>query len=58
MTEKSMTKADFVTSIVPLGVRHHGCFMTVQMPTMADVNQSKFSAPGIVPGFIVSCSAS
>jgi len=52
MTEKSMTKADFVTSIVLLAFGITVVFMSVQMPTMADANQSKFSAPGIVPGFI------
>ncbi|MHB9152884.1 MAG: tripartite tricarboxylate transporter TctB family protein [Spirochaetales bacterium] len=52
MTEKSMTKADFVTSIVLLAFGITVVVMSVQMPTMADANQSKFSAPGIVPGFI------
>ncbi|MHB0898381.1 MAG: tripartite tricarboxylate transporter TctB family protein [Spirochaetales bacterium] len=52
MTEKSMTKADFVTSIVLLAFGITVVVKSVQMPTMADANQSKFSAPGIVPGFI------
>lgn len=52
MTEKSMTKADFVTSIVLLAFGITVVVMSIQMPVMADANQSKFSAPGIVPGFI------
>ena len=52
MTEKSMTKADFITSIVLLAFGIAVVVMSIQMPTVADANQSKYSAPGIVPGFI------
>jgi len=52
MTEKSMTKADFITSIVLLAFGIAVVVMSIQMPSVADANQSKYSAPGIVPGFI------
>ncbi|HEY9055454.1 MAG TPA: tripartite tricarboxylate transporter TctB family protein [Rectinemataceae bacterium] len=52
MTEKSMLKADFVTSIVLIVFGAAIIVFSAQMPTMADRNQSVFSAPGIVPGFI------
>ena len=52
MTEKSMAKADFITSIVLLAFGIAVVVMSIQMPTLADANQSKYSAPGIVPGFI------
>jgi len=52
MTEKSMLKADFFTSIVLFLFGTAILVISLQMPTMADQNQSKFSAPGIVPGFI------
>lgn len=52
MTEKSMAKADFITSIVLLAFGIAVVVLSIQMPTLADANQSKYSAPGIVPGFI------
>ncbi|TXT46194.1 MAG: hypothetical protein FD137_1293 [Spirochaetes bacterium] len=52
MTEKSMVKADFVTSVVLIALGLAIIVLSLQMPTMADRNQSVFSAPGVVPGFI------
>jgi hypothetical protein len=52
MTEKSMLKADFFTSIVLFAFGTAIFVISLRMPTMADQNQSVFSAPGIVPGFI------
>ncbi len=52
MTEKSMVKADFVTSVILIAMGIAILVMSIQMPTMADRNQSVFSAPGVVPGFI------
>jgi uncharacterized membrane protein len=52
MTEKSMLKADFFTSIILTIFGTAILVISLQMPTMADRNQSVFSAPGIVPGFI------
>jgi putative tricarboxylic transport membrane protein len=52
MTEKSMVKADLVTSIVLVVFGIVVLVMSIQMPTMADRNQSIYSAPGVVPGFI------
>ncbi len=52
MTEKSMLKADFITSLVLIVFGAAVVYFSTQMPTMADRNQSVFSAPGIVPGFI------
>jgi len=52
MTEKSMVKADLITSILLLIFGTAILVISIQMPTMADRNQSIFSAPGIVPGFI------
>lgn len=52
MTEKSMAKADFITSVILTAFGIAVVVLSIQMPTMADFNQSKFSAPGLVPGFI------
>ena len=52
MTEKSMVKADLVTSVVLVVFGIAVLVMALQMPTMADRNQSIYSAPGVVPGFI------
>jgi len=52
MTEKSMVKADLITSIVLIVFGIAIVTISVQMPTMADRNQSIYSAPGVVPGFI------
>ena len=52
MTEKSMVKADFVTSVILIAMGIAILVLSIQMPTMADRNQSVFSAPGVVPGFI------
>ncbi len=52
MTEKSMVKADFVTAVVLIVIGIAILIISIQMPTMADRNQSVFSAPGVVPGFI------
>jgi len=52
MTEKSMVKADLITSILLLAFGIAILVISIQMPTMADRNQSIYSAPGVVPGFI------
>lgn len=52
MTEKSMVKADFITSVVLVALGLAIIVLSLRMPTMADRNQSVFSAPGVVPGFI------
>jgi hypothetical protein len=52
MTEKSMVKADLVTSTLLLAMGIAIVLMSLQMPTMADRNQSVWSAPGVVPAFI------
>lgn len=52
MTEKSMVKADFVTSIVLITAGIGIVTSALRMPTMADQNQSVWSAPGVVPTFI------
>ncbi|MDD3981934.1 MAG: tripartite tricarboxylate transporter TctB family protein [Spirochaetia bacterium] len=52
MTEKSMVKADFVTSVIFIAMGIAILVLSIQMPTMADRNQSVYSAPGVVPGFI------
>lgn len=52
MTEKSMVKADLITSILLLVFGAAILLLSIQMPTMADYNQSIYSAPGVVPGFI------
>ncbi len=52
MTEKSMLKADFFTSIILFAFGTAVLVLSTQMPTMVDRNQSVYSAPGIVPGFI------
>lgn len=52
MTEKSMLKADLITSIVLIAFGTAILVLSLGMPTMADQNQSVYSAPGIVPGFI------
>jgi hypothetical protein len=52
MTEKSMVKADFFTAVILIVIGIAIVIISIQMPTMADRNQSVFSAPGVVPGFI------
>jgi putative tricarboxylic transport membrane protein len=52
MTEKSMVKADLVTSVILVAMGIAILVLSIQMPTMADRNQSVYSAPGVVPGFI------
>ncbi|MCX7028403.1 MAG: tripartite tricarboxylate transporter TctB family protein [Spirochaetes bacterium] len=52
MTEKSMLKADFFTSLVLTAFGAAVLILSIQMPILAEVNQSQYSAPGIVPGFI------
>ena len=52
MTDKSMAKADFITSLTLLAFGIAIVVLSIQMPMATDANQSKFSAPGIVPGFI------
>lgn len=52
MTEKSMLKADFFTSLIMTAFGAAILILSIKMPTMADYNQSIYSAPGIVPGFI------
>ncbi len=52
MTEKSMLKADLVTSIILMAFGTAVLVLSIKMPTIADANQSIYSAPGVVPGFI------
>jgi len=52
MTEKSMVKADLITSIILVAFGIAIVTISIRMPTMADYNQSIYSAPGVVPGFI------
>ncbi|MDP2791184.1 MAG: tripartite tricarboxylate transporter TctB family protein, partial [Rectinemataceae bacterium] len=47
-----MVKADLITSILLVVFGIAIVAISAQMPTMADRNQSIYSAPGVVPGFI------
>jgi putative tricarboxylic transport membrane protein len=52
MTEKSMVKADLVTSVIFVAFGIAIVAISLRMPSMVDRNQSIYSAPGVVPGFI------
>lgn len=52
MTERTMTKADLVTSMLLIVFSAAILLMSLRMPTMADRNASPFSGPGVVPAFI------
>lgn len=45
MTEKSMLKADLITSIILIVFGTAILVLSLGMPTMADQNQSVYSAP-------------
>lgn len=52
MTERTMTKADLVTSILLIVFAAAITLMSLAMPDLSDQNRNPYSAPGIVPGFI------
>ncbi len=52
MDEKTMPKADFLTSIILLAFGISVTVMAFQMPTLADKGQGPYAAPGLVPGFL------
>lgn len=52
MTERTMTKADLVTSMLLIVFSAAILLMSLRMPTMADRNASPFSGPGVVPSFV------
>ncbi len=52
MTERTMTKADLVTSILLIVFSAAVFLISASMPTMAEQNRNPLAAPGIVPGFI------
>jgi len=52
MTESTMNKADFYTSIVLLILSLGIIIISIQMPSMTERNESQWSNPGVVPTFI------
>lgn len=52
MTERTMTKADLVTSMLLIVFAAAITLISLSMPDMSDQNRNPLSAPGIVPGFI------
>jgi hypothetical protein len=52
MTEKAMTKADLITSVLLIVFSAAVTVNSIGMPTMADRGESPYSGPGLVPGFI------
>ncbi|OQB97535.1 MAG: Tripartite tricarboxylate transporter TctB family protein [Spirochaetes bacterium ADurb.Bin110] len=52
MTDSTMNKADFYTSIVLLIVSLSIIIISIQMPSMTERNESQWSNPGVVPTFI------
>jgi len=52
MTESTMNKADFYTSIVLLIISLGIIIISIQMPSMTERNESQWSNPGVVPTFI------
>lgn len=52
MTERTMTKADFITAMFLIVFSAAVIFLSLGMPTMADRNASPYSGPGVVPAFI------
>jgi len=52
MDEKTMPKADFLTSIILTAFGISVTVMAFQMPTLADKGQGPYAAPGLVPGFL------
>jgi hypothetical protein len=52
MTERTMTKADLVTSVLLIVFSAAVVANSIGMPTMADRGESPYSGPGLVPGFI------
>jgi len=52
MTDREMNKADFYTSIILFIFSVGVIVMSLRMPSMVDRNESRWSAPGVVPAFI------
>ena len=52
MNEKTMSKADFITSLVLTAFGITATVMAFQMPTLAEKGQGPYAAPGLVPGFL------
>jgi uncharacterized integral membrane protein len=52
MTERTMTKADLISSVLLIVFSAAIIASSLGMPTMADRNESPFSGPGVVPAFI------
>ena len=49
MTEKSMARADFYTSIVLMAFGIGIIIIALQMPTMTEKGEGPYSAPGLLP---------
>ncbi len=52
MDEKTMPKADFLTSMILTAFGIAVTVMAFQMPTLAEKGQGPYAAPGLVPGFL------
>jgi hypothetical protein len=52
MRETNLPKADFVTSIVIMALGGGAVVLSWTMPTFSEVGAHKYSAPGVVPGFL------
>ena len=52
MTDESMTKADFYTSIVLIAFGITAIVFAFQMPGMTDDGQNPYSSPGLLPSIL------
>jgi len=52
MRETHLPKADFVTSIVIMTLGGAALVLSWMMPTFREVGAHRYSAPGVVPGFL------
>jgi len=52
MTERTITKADLITSVLLIVFSAAVIVNSISMPTMADRGESPYSGPGLVPAFI------
>jgi len=52
MTERTITKADLITSVLLIVFSAAVVVNSIGMPTMAERGESPYSGPGLVPGFI------
>ncbi|HOK19145.1 MAG TPA: hypothetical protein PK188_01520, partial [Thermosynergistes sp.] len=52
MRETNLPKADFVTSIVVMTLGGGALVLSWMMPTFREVGAHRYSAPGVVPGFL------